>query len=86
MGEGRPAGYSPTRPPSIMREGSSVQVICKGFHPTTSRHSENTGGKTTSQHYGIDYKMICYIYGHICTMTTLGRVGNTTYVDFRLFS
>lgn len=57
MGKGRTTGYSPPRPPSIISAGLSVQVICRGFHHTKSRHSENdTLKKNAAGHFAIKLK------------------------------
>lgn len=86
MGKGRTAGDSPTRPPSIIHQGLFVQVICKGFHQTKSRHSENPGeGESTPQHCGIDYKMHHILWTHLYNDDTgKGRKYNI-YSRFRLF-
>lgn len=84
MAKGRPAGYSPTRPPSIIRQGLFVQVLGKGFHQTKPRHSENPeGGKVHPNTLVLAIKWTTYSIGRrICTVRALGWVGNKHIYSF----
>lgn len=88
MGRARTTGYSPPPPPSIISAGLSVQVICRGFHHTKSRHSEDdTLKKLAAGHFAISFKtaQILLLWTHLCNNDTgKYRKCNVTRIKYLL--
>lgn len=82
MGKGRTAGDSPTRPPSIIQEKACLsRSSAKVFHQQLNHIQRTLGGGGRGGVMVLTIKCTThYIYGRICTMTTLGKVGNPTFI------